>query len=371
LVDTLGPSATYVAGDDPRAALPGFWERLWREAEEKSGKGGAVIMLDEIQYLPDWSQRLKSQWDRLRRTKIPLHVVASGSSALRVGAGARESLAGRFERLTLTHWSARSISEAFGMDPMEAARALVRFGSYPGAYEYLHDPSRGRAYVRDSIVEPAIGRDILALGVVRKPALLRQIFAVAADMPARIVSLQKLQGGLRDRGALDTIAHYLSLLQDAYLLAPLEKFSPKTHRRRAAPSKLVLLNNALLSVFREEGPPDPEGDPATFGLWVENACLAAAWNAGQRVMYWREEPLEVDGVIEGSWGRWALEVKTGRFDSTDLRGLLEFCRRHTEFRPLVVTNSQGLAVARGFGIAARSWEDFLLAGPGEEFVGER
>ena len=64
---------------------------------------------------------------------------------------------------------------------------------------------------------------------------------------------------------------------------------------------------------------DPDSDPARFGFWVENACLAHAWNAGQHVSYWREEPLEVDGVLEGSWGSWAVEVKTGRFQMSDLK----------------------------------------------------
>ena len=55
-----------------------------------------------------------------------------------------------------------------------------------------------------------------------------------------------------------------------------------------------------------------------FGAWLENACLSYAWNAAQRVAYWREEPLEVDGVLDGSWGRWAIEVTIGRVTSREL-----------------------------------------------------
>jgi predicted AAA+ superfamily ATPase len=155
-------------------------------------------------------------------------------------------MAGRFERLSLTHWSARALSVAFALPPAEAAVALVQTGSYPGAFPLRADPARGRAYVRDAIVEPAIGRDLMALTSIRRPALLRQIFAVAAGMPAQIVSLQKLQGQLGDPGALETVAQYLSLLSDAYLVAPLEKFSERVIRRRRAPPKLVTLNNALI-----------------------------------------------------------------------------------------------------------------------------
>ncbi|MBI3485120.1 MAG: DUF4143 domain-containing protein [Acidobacteria bacterium] len=225
------------------------------------------------------------------------------------------------------------------------------------------DPARWRAYLRDAIIEPAIGRDVLALGAVRRPALLRQVFAIAVGSPAQIVSLQKLQGQLQDKGALETVAHYLALLQDAYLVAPLEKFSLRAHRQRMSPPKLVTLNNALLSAMHPGGPPDPACEPERFGSWVENACLAFGVNQGQRVTYWREEPLEIDAVLEGSWGKWAIEVKTGRFDAQALKGLLEFCRRNQTFTPLVISAPGDEGIARRLGISGVSWEEFLVSGP--------
>lgn len=110
----------------------------------------------------------------------------------------------------------------------------------------------------------------------------------------------RIQGQLQDPGALETVAHYLALLEEAFLVAPLGKHSAQPARRRAAPPKLVTLNNALLAVVDPRGIPERATDPARFGAWVENACLAHAWNAGQRVSYWREEPLDVDAVLEGS-----------------------------------------------------------------------
>lgn len=192
-----------------------------------------------------------------------------------------------------------------------------------------------------------------------RPALLRQIFAVAAGSPARIVSLQKLQGQLLDRGALETIAHYLQLLRDAYLIAPVERFSPQAHRRRAAPPKLIALNNALISAMHPGGPPDPAREPDRFGAWIENACLAFAIGQGQRVTYWREEPLELDAALDGSWGHWAID------EAQDLRGLLEFCHRNPEFRPLVITAPGREDSARRLGIAGMSWPAFLLRGPSD------
>ena len=363
LVKTLGDQAIYAAGDDPDATLPGYWERCWENAERRAQQGTTLLLLDEVHSIPDWAAKLKGAWDRLRRRKIPIHVVATGSSALRVATGSRESLAGRFERMTLSHWPAISLAESFGFSAEKAARDLIRFGSYPGAVAFQKQPARWRSYVRESIIEPAIGRDMLALGNVRKPALLRQIFAVAVGTPAQIISLQKLQGQLQDGGALETVAHYLALLQDAYLIAPLEKYATQIARRRAAPPKIVVLNNALLSAMHPDGAPDQKQDPSRFGQWVENACMAFAVNQNQQVTYWREEPIEVDGVFEGSWGKWAVEIKTGRFTASDLRGLLEFCRRFPAFHPLVITAPGDEENARKHGISAVSWIDFLVAGP--------
>ena len=236
-------------------------------------------------------------------------------------------------------------------------------GSYPGAFPLREGVPRWSAYVRDAILEPAIGRDILALAAVRRPALLRQVFGVAASSPAQIVSLQKIQGQLQDAGALETVAHYLALLEEAFLVAPLPKFSTRAARRRAAPPKLVTLNNALVAVMDPLGIADASSDPKRFGAWVENACLAHAWNSGQQVYYWREEPLEVDGVIEGSWGRWTVEVKSGPFQMNELRGLLELVRRHPELRPLVICDDSGRASAERAGVQAISWRRFLLSGP--------
>jgi predicted AAA+ superfamily ATPase len=201
--------------------LPGFWERVVGRAEDAVvSHGRAILLLDEAHLLHGWASHLKGVWDRFRRKKTPVHIVASGSSALHLAAGSRESLAGRFERLTLSHWSAQAVARTFSVNGEEAADLVVRMGSYPGAFPMREDVPRWSAYVRDAILDPAIGRDILALASVRRPALLRQVFGVAASSPAQIVSLQKLQGQLQDSSALETVAHYLALLEEAFLVAP-------------------------------------------------------------------------------------------------------------------------------------------------------
>ena len=230
LADGLEGEAVYAAADAPEAALPGSWSgsspgprrsrppraarscSSTRRTSSTTGRRGsrASGIASGARRPPSTS----SPRARRRCTSPPALARASpvGSSGI-----------------TLTHWSAASLAQVFELEPAEAAELVVRMGSYPGAFPLRGDVPRWSAYVRDAILEPAIGRDILALAAVRRPALLRQVFGVAASSPAQIVSLQKIQGQLQDAGALETIAHYLALLEEAFLVAPLPEV-----RRRAA-----------------------------------------------------------------------------------------------------------------------------------------
>jgi len=79
LLDRFREKALCVAADGPEAALPGFWQRLWIHAEEMARtQGRAVVLLDEAHLLTNWAACLKGEWDRVRRRKLPLQIVATG-----------------------------------------------------------------------------------------------------------------------------------------------------------------------------------------------------------------------------------------------------------------------------------------------------
>lgn len=364
LIKKFKKNSIYTAADSPESSLPGYWERIWHNVYELEKKQGlAILFIDEIQHIEDWSLKLKGEWDKIKKDNIKIHIVVSGSSSLLLGLGSKESLAGRIERITLSHWSAAMIKKAFKISKDEAVMRYVNFGSYPGSMAYIKDLPRWSAYIRDAIIEPAISRDIFSLSDVRRPALLKQVFALSLSCPAQIISLNKLQGQLQDKGALDTISQYLSLLEESYLVAALEKYASRPIRKRSSPPKLITLNNALLAAVSPKGIPNIKKEPDRFGFWLENACLAHAYNSGQKVSYWREEPLEVDGILEGSWGNWAIEIKSSSFVASDLKGLFEFTANYPSFTPLIVCDQQDVYAAKKYGILAMSWQNFLFSGP--------
>ena len=118
--------------------------RSWQEARieaERFGRG-FVLVLDEIQKVPGWSETVKGLWDADRARGCPLRVVILGSAPLLMQSGLSESLAGRFELIRVSHWSFQEMAEAFDFDlPM-----YLYFGGYPGAAHYAQDERRWRSY---------------------------------------------------------------------------------------------------------------------------------------------------------------------------------------------------------------------------------
>lgn len=361
MAQDFGDRAIYRAADVEEVASPGWWTAQWDRARRLAHTGTTLFIVDEIHNLSSWARLVKVAFDEVARERLPLHILISGSASLSLTTGARNELAGRFELLTLRHWTARDLTQAFQLTPDDAAEVYVRFGAFPGELTRRDDYARWREYILHAIVDPAINRDLLLLEQIQKPALLRQINSIASAHPSEIISLQKLAAQLLEKGAPATVAHYLAVLGEAFLLAAVYKYSDRELRLRASPPKLVPLSNAFLTAYADSAPPTASSDPVRWGRWLENACLAHAINSGYRVSYWREEPHEVDMVIHGA-GNWAVEIKSGAFTSRDLAGLLAFHLRHRDFRLLVIGEEAYRDTAERAGVDFLRWQDFLLDG---------
>jgi len=287
-----------------------------------------LLAVDEIQKITNWSETVKYLWDKSKDMKL----ILTGSSSLLVEGGLKESLAGRFELIRVEHWNYSEAASVFNL-PL---REYIEFGCYPGSLQFMEDRARWGAFVRDAIVEPAIGRDLLQLHRIENPSLLRQIFGAAVSLPAQLMSIHKLQGALQEKGTLPTISHYLSLLAEAFLVTGLQKYSPSQLRARKSIPKLIVHDNALCRAF--ERPVVEDIDTQKFGRYFENAVGARFIEAGWDTYYWKQRDFEVDFVVIGPANqKWAIEAKAGLASRAELRGLFEFCRIYPEFEPRLIS----------------------------------
>ncbi len=100
----------------------------------------AAFFLGAAQHLPDCAAQLGPEWGLVRRRHLPIHVVATGSSALVLGAGSQECLASRFERLRHNRRSTRDLAGAFGLRGVDTVAVLVGGRTVRDAHAYRTDP---------------------------------------------------------------------------------------------------------------------------------------------------------------------------------------------------------------------------------------
>ena len=319
---------------------------VWDQARaDAANYGGSVLVLDELQYIPDWSSTVKGLWDRDRLEELPLHVVILGSAPMSIQSSLNESMAGRSEVIDVRHWSFGEMKTAFGLDLDQ----YIYFGGYPGAMRLAekwppdwqdYEP-RWRRYVKTSFVGPAIEKDVLAMTRVDKPALLRRLFELGTAYSGQILPLHRMLRELQDAGNATTLARYLDLLSRIGLLTGLQKYSPSMLRMRNSPPKFNVFDPALISVGSNRSYEEAKADRSFWGRQVESAVGAHLLNTcspGVRVLYWREASDEVDFVLQAGLRTVAIEVKTGS-RVRPARGIRIFNERFRPHRTLLVSES--------------------------------
>jgi predicted AAA+ superfamily ATPase len=301
------------SADEPTLRGPDWITQQWEAARLViEDKHGAVLVLDEIQKIPGWSETVKRLWDEDTRARRPLKVVLLGSATLLIAQGLGESLAGRFEVIYLSHWSLPEMQAAFGW----SLEQFLFYGGYPGAAPLTGEPARWARYVADSLIETSISRDVLLLTRVDKPALLRRLFELACRYSGQVLSYTKMLGQLQDAGNTTTLAHYLELLAGAGMVCGLPKYAGDVARSRGSSPKLQVLNTALLTVTTGITLDEARADREFWGRLVESAVGAHLANAALRgectLHYWRERNHEVDFVVKAGRQLTSIEVKSGR-----------------------------------------------------------
>lgn len=344
----------YAAADLP-APPPTEWiAQQWDIARRKlQNETKVILVLDEIQKISNWSIEVKRLWDEDTRFGNNILVVLLGSSSLLIKKGLTESLAGRFEVIRFSHWSWKECQKCFNWQ----LDNYIYFGGYPGSAFLTEDEVRWGNYIRDSIIETAISKDILLLNPIEKPALLRQLFVLACEYGGQILSYQKLLGQLADAGNTTTLAHYQRLIESAFLVYGLQKWSGGILRRRSSSPKWLPLNTALMTALSNQSLQEWRSKPEKWGRLVEVAVGAHLINDGIRhgidVYYWREGNYEVDFVLIKGESVIPIEVKSGRRLVT-LSGFRHFKKKYKVLRTITV-GATGIGLRNFLEIPVINW----------------
>lgn len=353
----LGKPCHYISADLATLQDLAWIQVQWKMARQMiDPEKGALLILDEVQKIPHWSEVIKSLWDHDSKAKINLSVMILGSSPWLMQKEMSESLAGRFEMIPVSHWSFSEMKESFHFSLDE----YLYFGGYPGAAALINqeDPSRWMNYINDSLIEMPISRDILLMTRVNKPALLRRLFQLGCIYSGQILSFSTMLGELQDASNTTTLAHYLDLLSGAGLITGIQKQAVQSIRQKGSSPKLAVYNTALMTAQSTKTFKEAKADPVFWGRLVGSSVGAHLLNSSRgtfiEIFYWRDGNHEVDFVLKKGNSITAIEVKSNS-NSFNKSALSHFIAAYKTSKTLLIGES-GIKL-----------EDFLLS-PIEKFL---
>ncbi|MDY4174183.1 MAG: AAA family ATPase [Bacteroidales bacterium] len=292
-----------------RSWISDCWAAV-RSLKKTNNWDSAILVIDEIQKIDNWSESVKKEWDSDTFNDLNIKVLILGSSRVLLEKGLSESLAGRFEEIRMSHWSFKEMNEAFGW----SLEQFIFFGGYPGAASLIGDEDRFQQYIQAAIIEATINKDILMDTPISKPALLRQTFELGAAYSGELLSLNKMLGALQDAGNTATLAGYINLLGESGLLCGLQKFSIDLARRKASIPKLQVYNNALKMIYNgltlQQAIIDRKAWGRIFESGIGAHIVSQAFCQRFEVFYWRERNDEVDFILRKNNSLVALEIKS-------------------------------------------------------------
>ena len=340
------------------------------------------IFFDEIQQIDEWSETLKSYYDK----RYPIKFTVSGSSAAGITRGSSESLAGRvslnilptlkfadylrfrnpnselikqIEQLqtTLTTALENNSITAFSKTLAESHAKLVPYqrwietllsefmvkGGYIELVE-IDDYQKCAKYLKD-LLQLVIYKDILKVFGIRNPKNIEELLLYLANHSAELFSETGASPKLKMKQ--ETIGEYLDYLQEVFLINSCMIYAKNRAKQLRNPKKIYISDIGLRNVLNGTYSPQAMLDPRDVGLMAETLVhnhiqsLMSHFAAYRPNCYYWKNHCEIDNVITYGKTPVPIEVKyQNEISSKDAEGCLEFAQENTSPFGIVVTKNK-------------------------------
>ena len=265
---------------------------------------GRLVVIDEVQLMPDLFKALRGQIDQRRRKGFRTgQFLLLGSASDTLLHQSAESLAGRVSYHELTPFGLLET----GKDTLSP---LWLRGGFPDSYLAASDGDSSQW--REDFIRTYLERDIPAFGLRIPAETLRRFWTMLAHSQGGLLNAAKLAASLGVSG--QTVARYLDLLVDLMLVSRLPPWHANAGKRLVRSPKVYIrdsgLTHALLNIGSQE---DLLGHPVAGGSWegfcIEN-LISTAPRGTEASFYRSSAGAEIDLVLKLPGGAlWAIEIK--------------------------------------------------------------
>ena len=317
------------------------------------------IFIDEIHFIKNWQNYLKTYFDR----KYNIKFIITGSSSMHLFKDANESLLGRIENIYvlpltfnqfmnfyMTYISKtediqipkfdlnnidevmKKLEEIYYNQNLKLTiqKILKRYmivGGYPEYFE-VKDIEVWQKQLSEDIITRGIYKDILTMYNIKSPEILEKLLYYIAANNSQAFAYS----GIASTFGIDTVTimAYLGYLKQAFLINILENYSNNIAKVIRTNKKLSILDNGIQNSLLKQ----KEIDSDLAGHIVESMVnfdfrLLCEKENYKQFYYRNSDKEEIDIIIDRNIDIIPIEVKyTNQIENSDLKAINKFINEH-------------------------------------------
>lgn len=259
------------------------------EAETTFSLKNYIVFIDEVQRLESPGLLLKIIAD----LKLPIKMIASGSSQLEIKSKVQEHLTGRQIETLILPLSCREI------DFSQYHEEMLQYGSYPQIYL-----AKQKSVLLRELFENYIKKDIIEFLKIGKPDIVRLMLGLLAHSSGQLLNFQQLATDCRV--SVSAIQHYVDVLEQTYVIKTIRPYVGNKRTELTSNPVCYFLDNGFRNqALNNFSPLETRTDK---GLLVENLVFQELhkYNIQERknwdIHYWRTKSgAEVDFILKISF----------------------------------------------------------------------
>lgn len=306
----------------------------------------SIFIIDEVQKVPEILSVVHSLIEKNRR----LQFILTGSSARKLKRQGVDLLAGRAQLKHMYPFMASELKNLFNLEKS------LKHGMLPLVTASIDPIGDLKTYISLYMKE-----EVQMEGLVRDVGQFGRCLTAMSFSQASIINYTNIARECRISSK--TVENYVSILTDLLLCFTINVFSKKAKRHLTTHPKFYYFDAGVYVAIRPSGPLDKPEEISGLAIETLVAQHLLAWiNYSEKdgeLFFWRTKSgLEVDFIIYGEIGFYALEVKNSKSISPqDLRGLKEFKKDYPESQCIFLYRGKEKLVKNG--VLCHPLDDFL------------
>lgn len=310
-------------------------------------KPGQVIIIDEIQKVPE----LLSQIHALIEEKQNWKFILTGSSARKLKQNNLDLLGGRALKKNLHPFMAYELQKEFNLEE------VLKLGLLPLRY---HSPEPEETL--DAYISLYLDEEVKLEGMVRAIEPFARFLEALSFSHGSTLNLSNIA---RECGVKrSTAENWLIIVQDLLIVYTIPVFTRRAKRLLISQIKIYFFDVGVYRSLRPRSILDSQSEIdgcALEGLVAQHLRAWIDYTKEEHALYfWRTKAgVEVDFILFGEFGLWAIEVKNAAtIHSKDLTGLKNFYEDYPEATLILVY--RGSERMKKGNILCMPCQDFLM-----------